>query len=701
MNGFMEEVKELYHKYGFSVLFEKEGLIAFSYRMGFFSGAEIVVVPENQNQNVVEKAKSDCVDMGYAISDDDVVRLDYEGIHRRLFNAFFNLSSSRDGLKRDYELFCNKQSEQLQNDYKFIESSKESNKEGGLVAHVVATLKESYPCLYILEAAAGYGKTCTAYEITSKLLEADESTLPLFIELSQNRYARVFKYVLQDEINRKFSQLSYDLVLSEIKNGWIPLIIDGFDELIDSKVAINSDYEQSDDSSLSMLSTIADLLDENSKAKIVLTSRRTAILTGDMFNEWVERKLCKECLFDRYQISIPDASDWIGPEKYQLLARGESIDNICNPVMMSFISNNISLEYLQNETLTWDMLLDKYFELLLTREQDRQDLLIEADEQYSIMEKLAAEYARYDFTSEDIEFIQELLENFIDKDFMEYQERYRKRFLSNNGILTKKDYIRRLSHNSLLDRPKDSNQISFINDFILGVLVGDAINDKYVDAKELSEQFYDYVITSYGVRNPDKKKTLYALIEDNVKQCSDQTRIKAEIKLLDSVKDSYEKGYISGITIGDNIDVQGVFSACRFENCVFENFTINPANFKGCFFFECRFDNVDSSGSFDTGTLFLKSDGCDEFVIEKNTEIENSYNVYERQVLEQFWKPGYSNAEPRRTYTAMFKGVPETNRGAIKEAIGSLLKKGIIRELNVCYELNFSEIVEIKRILGR
>ena len=70
-------------------------------------------------------------------------------------------------------------------------------------------------------------------------------------------------------------------------------------------------------------------------------------------------------------------------------------------------------------------------------------------------------------------------------------------------------------------------------------------------------------------------------------------------------------------------------------------------------------------------------------------------------MLEQFWKPGYSSAELRRTYTALFKGIKSREHENIEKAIHSLLRKGLIRELNICYELNTNNIVEIKRILGR
>ena len=54
----------------------------------------------------------------------------------------------------------------------------------------------------------------------------------MFTELARNRSANIFKYILLDEINIEYPTLNLELVTKEIKNGRIPLIIDGFDELI-------------------------------------------------------------------------------------------------------------------------------------------------------------------------------------------------------------------------------------------------------------------------------------------------------------------------------------------------------------------------------------------------------------------------------------------------------------------------------------
>lgn len=145
--------------------------------------------------------------------------------------------------------------------------------------------------LVILEAAAGYGKTCTSYAILKSMSEVDKlDYVPIFTELSKNRKAAVFRYVLLDEIDRKFSSLSSKLVISEIQGGKVPLIIDGFDELISrSNPSMKTDNNYDDEDAQTMLDTIAELFQGDCKTKMVLTSRKSAIFTGELFKEWIEK----------------------------------------------------------------------------------------------------------------------------------------------------------------------------------------------------------------------------------------------------------------------------------------------------------------------------------------------------------------------------------------------------------------------------
>ncbi|WP_228262130.1 hypothetical protein, partial [Acinetobacter baumannii] len=104
-----------------------------------------------------------------------------------------------------------------------------NNKKGELnpIVEITNRLNEKKPILFIIEAAAGFGKTCTAYEILNHIVTKENNMVPLFSELSRNRQAKIFHYVLLDEIDRSFPNLKSQLVKDQILKGKVPVILDG------------------------------------------------------------------------------------------------------------------------------------------------------------------------------------------------------------------------------------------------------------------------------------------------------------------------------------------------------------------------------------------------------------------------------------------------------------------------------------------
>ena len=93
--------------------------------------------------------------------------------------------------------------------------------------------------------------------------------VPIYIELSKNRTASIFRYILLDEIDRKFSFMNTEVVQEEIARGFVPLVIDGFDELISRAMKVlqetNEDIIPQFEDAETMLDTIADLLKHKSE----------------------------------------------------------------------------------------------------------------------------------------------------------------------------------------------------------------------------------------------------------------------------------------------------------------------------------------------------------------------------------------------------------------------------------------------------
>lgn len=707
-NELKEKLKSLYNLYQFRMEQESENMLVFTYYAGYFRNVEIVLL----KNNAACQKEADRIEQEYReIQYNNIVKNyyeDFEEAHDRLFKAFFFLKESHNRLRFEYKGFCDQKSAKLLDKYAYIPCHYRDGRgkeHEDLAGKVVKSAEGTRPVLVILEAAAGYGKTCTAYEILASFLKCQPEKIPLFIELSKNRTARVFRHVLNDEIDKKFTQLSFNAVMWEIKNGKIPLIIDGFDELIEQKG--KDSEEEINEQSLTLLSTITELLGDGSQAWVLLTTRRSAIFTGDIFNEWAIANLGSECSIERLQIQMPSINEWITSEKYELMQKYDvDLEKLANPVLLTFIRNMELHEFnimIQNE----DRILDQYFSLLFSRELTRQNLEFTEREFHTVMKRLAAEFVRYDITADDIEFIQELLQEILQDDLLRYRSRYKEKYCSEEGMLSQDQYIKRISHNYLLDRiSADSNKIGFVNEFILGILVGDAVRDGILKEDDISERerFIDMSATSFSVRGEGIREEYYAKLKECLTYVSDICRFNAEMCLLQKTGSNYKDAYFRGFYINHNFRfvLPYKFDGCTFDTCTFDGCEVQAEVFVDCIFVNCQFYDIRISGKPNWNLIFMGCDGYEQLVAEyKPVETSEKVDHYEKLVLEQFWKIGSERAELRRSYTALFKGIDTKEKVYVQDAIKSLLKKGLIRELSICYELNTVYIGEIMHILGR
>ena len=81
--------------------------------------------------------------------------------------------------------------------------------------------------------------------------------------------------------------------------------------------------------------------------------------------------------------------------------------------------------------------------------------------------------------------------------------------------------------------------------------------------------------------------------------------------------------------------------------------------------------------------------------------ISDDINCYERVVLEQFWMTGSQWATFKKSYTTLYKGIDQSKRKQISEAVDQLCSKGILRKMTYCLELDKTKLKEVKEILGR
>ena len=702
----MKNIVDIYLLYGFELAEETKDYLVFTYTNGYFSNAEIVKLNDRDCTKCKEKYES----LSYSVT--IISCSDVEKLHEKLFAGFFSVSQSKIKNAKEYANYCEKQKQTfLISKYEYLNCDyaiDESIYEDGLVDCIYRKLSETGPQLIILEAAAGYGKTCTSFEILQRFSAGDETRVPLMTELSKNRKASIFKYVLLSEIDSKFPALSTKVVNFEIKTGNVPLIIDGFDELLSKSIEYENNDENPSEEAQNMLDTIAQLFKDDSQAKVLITSRKSAIFTGEQFDEWVERRQLSG-LITRIELKSPRVKNWIGVEKEQILKeKSINIEYISNPILLSILRDKDE-DYLRANDIA--KIIEEYFSTIMDREKERQSLSLEKEEQSCILRRLASFFADMGISSDSMEFVKEILFEITKDDIDDFISRYKYSFDSVETLPDEDQFIGKLLRHALLDRVAyRKNQIGFINEFVFGYFLGQAILNGDNDLEEAcwDYKYIDLISTSYAIDGIAGKGD----IQEKVNTCIDLYSVRQQLEISNKLFHKNVRGYKDqtitdfDFSSGFVFDPSNTMSDCVFVNCIFDSCFFADNSFSNCQFYNCTFYNpiVQSNNITDHALSFIACVGHEklETTYCVNSGIEYSYDEdFERVVLEQFWKRGSDAPERRRAFRTMYRGFTNTQSRMVDNAIRSLLQKGLLVKKNYCYELNFTKLEEIKQILGR
>lgn len=701
------ELETLYGKYGFQpVETGIENVLAFALRTGYFLNADVIALTLEAE---VIAAKAILEQTGYACT----VRhyADLSEAELELFTGFFTADSSRVRLKQDYKRFARAVSTSWGGaEYHYVsgpftsDNSKNENNES-VIDHVCNLLKGDEPALVILEAAAGYGKTCTAYEVLLQLLNSTEKHVPILTELSLNRQAKIFRYVLLDEINRSLPGLRYELVQEQIQRGRVPLIIDGFDELLSRRANADDAFEEAEP----MLETIAEIL--KGSAKVLLTTRRTAIFTQQEFEAWRTSKLgnINVC---RVRLEKPTLHDWLGDERVaHLEGSAVPISELANPVLLAFLLNLSDKNFYDLCQKPGDI-VNRYFEALLEREITRQALTLSVSEQLNIFRSLAADMLRETFTTEPREFVQLRI---IDQ-HKHILELARAKYAREERP-TLDELADKLASHALLDRRNNSDeQIGFVNDFVLGTLIGDNICEdpkKLEETKDL-ELFMDVAATAYIAQPNERRFELWLKTESVVDLFDINSQLRIDLALRASFQRHLQHAAITDLdvknaVVGDEYNIEDT----SFIGCSFSDVIIVLDNFTNVSFISCSFKNCTLNGV-PRGTLNVF--GCQgddshsdllriqsenfEGELEQEPFIEE-LEEFERDVLSNFWLPGSLRASIYRKVESLYRGNAKSDYPDVTKAIESLQRKGLIDFDRDLARLNQSRLNEIATLLGR
>ena len=696
----IEEIEALYELYGFSKVKQSDDYVVFTYSNGYFYNAEII---KFNNQIEETKLKREFEEAGYSVRIIEYVSL--EKTHELLFNGFFAVKNINDRLLKDYELFGELQSKKLLGaTYEYVEPKCNWNCEGeqkDLIFGIYEQIQKPGAQLIILEAAAGYGKTCTSYELIKMIADnCTDNFAPIFTELSKNRKAALFRYVLLDEIDRKFTSLSSELVISEIRNGKVPLIIDGFDELISRSNKNMSDPNSVEDDSQTMLDTIAELFEPGCQTKVVLTSRKSAIFTGDIFEEWKDKHLPK-CNVTRVSIDEPTVSDWIGFEKTEYLEKhGIPFASIINPILLAFM-RSMEMDKFEETCSNVENVISYYFNSFLERERERQSLQLTVKEQYRIMEQIAKDFVEFEIIAEEISFIRDLFIEIIHDNYKSYRDRY----VAIEERPTEEEFATKLAGHALLNRiSPQKNQIGFINDFIFGILIGDCILEDDSILEEMDGKYIDIACTAYASRSDEKKNELLEKVLPQIDRLNYEQQLDTEIKLANTIQRNYESHYFSNRSFQDVFfDGSYGFKKCTFRNCLFKESIFVTRAFEECSFYDCKFYDIEVIRDTTTNRKLIFSANCvghEKLMKESAYEEANIVtDNYEQIVLKMYWRKGNRFSRGRLPEMFLLRTPNEETRMGIANALESLKHKNLLYKEGHYWFVNTEKIKEIKEIL--
>lgn len=697
----IEEVIRIYKEYGFRCekKYLPKGVLVFTLNNGYFDNAEVVSVEDNVS---VQEVFDLYTKAGYACTARNVRSA--QEVELALFKGFFFVDSTKERLKTDYQKFTKAITSfySATARYEYIDAPYLVNQEVGtrpITTEILERLQDDKPALFLIEAAAGFGKTCTAYEVVNDIL-ATADQLPLFSELSRNRTAKIFRYVLLDEIDRTFPQLKSRLVESEILKGRVIVVLDGFDELL-RKSDSGDDFESAEP----MLETIGELL--QNRAKIILTTRRTVLFEGDDFHRWMDQSADKFDVF-RFKLSEPRISDWLSPERREKLeSAGFQIEGIANPVLLSYL-RCITDDDFSRAIESKDELVARYFSYMLDRERTRQDLRLDVAGQYGVLTGIAKDMIDLGYTSESRDYIVELIKT----NFVKLLDDVRASYASTEKP-SRDEVANKLASHALLDKSaSDDMKIGFINEFVFGNFVAE---NMLADSAWLNDdmRFLEPAVMSYLPRSAINKSRLEASL-DGVMEFLDWTsRIDFATKLGGAINFKLESGEadslsLHGIRIGFRSVNQFQFNDCIFTGCNFIQTSLCDVTFLNCKFYECTVESGGEQGS----VHVLGCAGDPDFIDNLSrksaqlvipAEIFNNEKNVDKYILEKFWPVGTHSFHRRRPIKGICGRSNEFSTYELYEGIDSLKKRGLIFEPGKpsFVELSVDRIGEIRQILGR
>ena len=224
----IKKVDDIYRRYGYEIA-EEDDVKVYKYTQGRYFGVDVF---DYKRTHRADNIQAEYSKLGYAV----LVRnyASCEEVELELFKSFFNAEHFKRLVELRYNDFAERQTIAMPDTakYEYIKCAYssmrydedgfpifENSQNGDSVVEQVANLvfkMTDKPLFVIIEAAAGFGKTCSSYELLHNINSKCQDIVPMYIELSRNREARIFKHILLNEIDLQFQHsIHKDIVIHE------------------------------------------------------------------------------------------------------------------------------------------------------------------------------------------------------------------------------------------------------------------------------------------------------------------------------------------------------------------------------------------------------------------------------------------------------------------------------------------------------
>ena len=705
------QVIDIFRQYGFEYnkSSSNSSYLTFTYKSGFFHNAEVVqVASDPTDEKDIDKKIKDLEQLGVSIKKNRYHTI--EDVELGLFRGFFDVENWKKRIQDEYLSYVNSivksfSKECVAEDYSYVNTPYSMDGSAVEDVDIITSLTEDIrgegAKLLLVEAPAGFGKTSTSYELIHRLVSTGDLPIPFFTEFSRDRQARIFSHVFIREVDRAFSQVKSDVVVKEVQSGRVVMVLDGFDELLSDENYENRDHDY--ENAEPMLQTVGELLEKN--AKVVITSRRAAIFDGSTFNEWVQSQE-EKFSFKRYRIHSPKVDDWLDFDRRNKLEKvGVDLSKLSNPVLLSYL-RSLNDKNFSNECESPEKIVSKYFQTMLEREMDRQNLLMSPEVQSEILALVAGDMCDKNYTSEKkeklIDFIKDKCSSILEESRKLYTPKDRPTV---DGLATT------LSTHAFFDRSSQGEgKLEFVNEFIFGNYIAEHIISASGDWLASDERFVEPAINAYEVRGDDDRLSLWSSLEYMSEFLSDSDRFRFELKMLGGKTISdFSSASINSVDVDSGklfFDAE-VHEIC-FSNCIFRNtdfFTNNMNNptFINCRFYDCQVEG-ESFSDFEFLNCVSNNNVLDIFDSGDANKSCDEPSDLTKSILRKFVQLGSGRVDRLHIplasiYKLSMQGV--TKRELTRE-IKRLKKKGFLHDAtdNSYIAIDNSRMGEVRRILG-